>query len=661
MFGIILFIYIFKFNNFTHSDTFFFFSVKNESLFIAADHGLYIVNMKKDSVIYKFTNSDSIPLYPYYSVCIFNNFLIFTSPLNLVYIDLENKEKYFYPSLFLEKDIYRTIIVEKDTIFLGGNKGLKGIKRNNTVTTHDDIIFFERKNYLPNDTIYSLLSKGDSIFIGTKKGLYKVKRNSLGFVSPILHTGVINGKIKVLKESDKKIFVSADSFLYVYPDSLITVFPSVINSIFVKSDTLFVGTEDGAFIFYNNQRTKFTDFYVNSLIKFENKIYMGGFGVIVYDYKRDNFLNFKNLYKELSSNNVSSVKKFGKYYVVATDKGIDIFNEKYERVNNLLTGWARTFDENSNTMIASVWCGFLFKIDSFFKVYDTQQLFYCIQLLKFIDDSTFFVLKPAQGSIEIRNLKDEKLHEIFNLNYSTDIESFNGNYYVSNTDGNIFSIDKNLRVNFLFNVGYPVYDLFINKDKIYLATNSGLLKYSFPDFKFEKIYQTQNPYTTSVISDKSGNIYALTRGGLLFISSSDDKERTLEYGTKSIVKTENIDFNSQCSASLLYYEIFENEILIGTNDGFSILTVEDSDIFPSEETIIFPNPIKKENGYFFLKTSKDIKEIYIYSPSGLYKKLDFLKLNKESYSISTSGIERGFYILYIKTFDNVKPYKIICE
>ncbi|MEN3046127.1 MAG: hypothetical protein ABDH49_03990 [Candidatus Hydrothermales bacterium] len=661
MLEIVLIFHIFKFNNFTHSDSFFSFYLRNDTLFIAADRGLYIANTEKDSVINKFTNSDSIPPHPYYSVYLHDKLLIFTTPENLVYFDLENQKKYFYPPLFLEKDIYRVILIEKDTVFIGGNKGLKGIKRNSTLDTYDDIIFFERRNYFPNDTIYSLLSRGDSIFIGTKRGLYKVKRSQLGTLPPTLHTGIKKGKIKILREFDKKIFVSADSFLYIYPDSLITVFPSTINSMFFRFDTIFVGTDEGIFIFYNNQKIKLADLYVNSLAKFENKIYVGGLGVKVYDYGRNSFLNFKNLYKELSSNNVSSLKKFGKYYIVSTDNGIDIFNEKYERVGNLLSGWIRTFDISKNNMIASVWCGNLYKIDSLFQVYDTTNLLFCIQLLKFIDDSTFFVLKPAQGSIEIRNLKDKVLHEIPNLMYSTDIEIFNGVYYVSNTDGDVFSIDKNLRATLLHTLSYPIYDIYINGNKIYLATNSGLFRYSFPDFRFEKLYQTQDPYTTSVIGDRSGNIYALARGGLLFISNSDETN-ILEYGPNSILSTKNIDFNSQCSASLLYYEATKNEILIGTNDGFSILTIiEDTYTLPTEEIVIFPNPIKKEDKQFFIKTNREIKEIYIYSPSGLYKKLDFLKLDKEKYSIGTLGIERGFFILYVKFIDGARPFKIICE
>lgn len=658
MFEIILFLSIF--NNFTHSDTFFSICKKNDTLFMTGDHGLYLVILNKDSVFYKLTNSDSIPLYPYYAVSVKDSILIFSNPENLIFINLKNNKKYFYSPLFLERDFYRVIKLYGDTVFLGGNKGLKGIYRNKTIDTYDDSLFFERKNYFPKDTVYSLGIKNDTLLVGTKVGLYKIKIDYLGIMPPVLHSGIVKGKIGDIFQMNNKFFVSSDSFLYLYPDSLITKFPYVINSLYVSSDTLFVGTESASYLVYGNLKLEFSNFKTKSLIKVKSKVYLLGGGVVIYDYKNNSFFNFKNYFKELSSNSISSVKKFGKYYLFTFyDKGIDIFNDKFERISRILNGWIRTLDVNSKTMISARWCDRFFKIDSLFNVYYTEPISYCIQLLRFFNDSTFFVLKPAQNSIEIRNLKDEKIKEIFNLGYATDIEKYGDFYYVSNTDGNIFKIDKNYNTNLVMNVSYPVHDLSIYENRIFMATNLGLLEYTLPDFKFLKSYRLFDPYTVSVICDKYGNTYALTRSGLLFVSRSGD-EKFFESSYNTLVRTESVDFNSQCSASLLYYDNLNEEIIIGTKDGVSIMNIKVFGQKESEEPEIYPNPFKKESGFFYIKTKETLKEIFVYSPSGRIKKLNFV-ISGEKFKVNASDLERGFYLLVIKSDRGIRVKKIICE
>ncbi|MEO0279913.1 MAG: T9SS type A sorting domain-containing protein [candidate division WOR-3 bacterium] len=657
MFEIILFFSIF--NNFTHSDTFYSVFNRNDTIFITGDHGIYLFDFNKDSVFYKFTNSDSIPLYPYYAIFLKDSLLNFTNSENLIVINLKNNKKYFYPPLFLERDFYREIKIKGDTVFLAGNRGLKGIYRNNTIDTSDDSLFFERKNYFPKDTVISLEIIKDTLFIGTKLGLYKIKINLLGIIPPTLHSGILPGKIGDIFIFNNKIFVSSDSFLYLYPNSLLTKFPYVINSLNGNSDTLFVGTEGGSYILYNGQKLKFSNFNTKSLIKVKNKIYLLGKGIVIYDYKNSLFLNFKNYFKELTSNSISSVKKFGKYYLFSHDRGIDIFNEKYEKVNKLLGGWIRTLDVNPEIIITSPWCGPIFKIDSLFNIYDTLNLSTCIQLLKFLNDSTFSVLKPAQNSIEIRNLKDEKIKEIFNLGYATDIEKYADFYFVSNTEGNIYKIDKNYNISFVMNTGYPVYDISIYENKIFFATNSGLFEYKLPDFQFIKNYRTFDSYTVSVINDKYGNTYALTRSGLIFISRSGE-EKIFESSYNTLTRTESIDFNSQCSASLLYYDNLNEEIIIGTKDGVSIMNLKVFGPSEAEEPIVFPNPFKKDRGFFYIKTKENLKEILIYSPSGRVKKLNFVN-SGDRFKVNAFNLERGFYILVIKLDKDTKIKKIICE
>ena len=659
MLKIILFLSVFQ--NFTHSDTFYKIANINDTLYITADHGIYVVDVEKDSTIYKYTNSDSIPLYPYYSIFTKNRMLFVASSENLIYIDLNNRKKYFYSPLYLENDIYHAIALRGDTVFLGGNKGLKAIVRNKTPETVDDSMIFERKNYLPNDTIYSLSFKSDTLLIGTKEGLYKIGIDSLGLKFPSLHTGITQGKIKKIVTKDGKIFVSSDSFLYLYPDSLITIFQSLITSFDVSGDTLFVGTEDGVYLFYNNQKIKKTNFVPNDLVRIKDKIYSAGYGIQIYDFVNSSVLNFKNLYKELSSNSVSSVKKFKDYYVVSLHGGIDVFNSKFEKVDKVLSGWMRTFDVMKDVMIASKWCGWLYKIDTTFTVYDTFNLNFCMQYLKFIDDSTFFILKPAQNSIEIRNLKGEALGEIFNLGYTTDIEEKDNYYIVSNLNGDIYRINLDYTSQFLINVGFPVYDMTFFENDIFLATNSGLLHYKFPDFSFIKSYTPFDPYTVSVTHDKYGNIYALTRSGLMVIEAGGRNMKLLEPGSNSLINTNTIDFNTQCSASLLFYDENSNLLFIGTNDGFSIMDLRN--YIPGSlenEVLIFPNPFSKEKGYFYIKTGLTVKDVFISSPSGIYKRLKFVKLN-DRYKVMTAGIERGFYILIISSDQGVFREKVICE
>jgi len=658
MFKIILFTSIF--NNFTHSDTFYKIINLNDTLYITADHGIYIVDTEKDSTIYKYTNSDSIPFYPYFSILTKERMLFVTSSDNLTYIDLQNNKKYFYPPLYLEGDTYRAIILRGDTVFIGGNKGLKAIVRNKTLKTEDDSIIFERKNYLPNDTIYSLNFKDDTLLIGTKKGLYKIKIDSLGLKFPSPHPGIEDGRINEILIKDKKIFVSSDSFLYLYPDSLITGFNYEITSMDVSGDTLFVGTKEGIYLFYNNQKEKKVDFVPKDLLKVKNKIYSVGYGVKVYTLNWV-LLNFKNLYKELSSNYVSSVKKFKNYYIVSLRDGMDVFNQRFERKDRILRGWIRTLDTGRDIIIASKWCGLLYKMDSVFNVYDTFNLNFCMQYLKFIDDSTFFILKPAENSIEVRNLKGEVLGEIFNLGYATDIERKDNYYIVSNLDGDIYKINSDYSSYFLINVGFPIHDMMFFEDDLFLATNSGLLYYKFPDLNFVKNYKPFDPYTVSVTCDKYGNVYALTRSGVLFIDAEKRNIRILEPGVNSLINTDKVDFNTQCSASLLFYDEDNNLLLIGTNDGFSIMDLKDHIPETSiKRVLIFPNPFRKEKGYFYVKTDVNIKEIFIYSPSGIYKGLEFKKLS-DRYKVITPGIKSGFYIVIISSDRGNFREKVICE
>ncbi len=659
MLGIIIFFSIFQ--NFTHSDTFYKISNVSDTLYITGDHGIYVIDTKEDSTIYKYTNSDSIPIYPYYSIFIKNKILFVTSSENLIYIDLKNNKKYFYPPLFLERDIYHAILLWGDTVFLGGNKGLKAILRNKTPETFDDSIIFERKNYLPNDTVYSLLFRRDTLLIGTKKGLYKIKIDSLGLKFPSLHSGINQGSIKKMVLKDNKIFVSSDSFLYIYPDSLITNFNSLITSFDFSRDTFFVGTENGFYIFFNNQKIKKSDFVPKELFKIKNKIYLAGYEVKIYDLISSSFLNFENLYKELTSNSISSVKKFRDYYIVSLQKGVNIFNSKFERIGKILEGWIRTFDVRENLMIASRWCGLLYKIDTSFSVFDTFNLGFCIQYLKFIDDSTFFVLKPAQNSIELRDTKGFVLTEIFNLGYTTDIEKKDNFYIVSNINGDIYRINSDYTSYFLINVSVPIYDMTLFKDDLFLATSSGLFWYKFPDFNFVKNFASFDPYTISVTNDRYGNVYALSRSGLLIIEKEKRDMKLLAPGVNYLVNTYSVDFDNECSASLLFYDENNNLLIIGTNDGFSIMDLKDYvPEYKEEEILIFPNPFSKEKGYFYIKTDLKINSLFISSPSGIFKNLRFFKL-KDRYKVEFSKIGRGFYILIISSDKGIFKKKVICE
>ena len=79
-----------------------------------------------------------------------------------------------------------------------------------------------------------------------------------------------------------------------------------------------------------------------------------------------------------------------------------------------------------------------------------------------------------------------------------------------------------------------------------------------------------------------------------------------------------------------------------------------------EDLLVFPNPFKKERGFFYVKTKETLKEILVYSPSGRIKKLNFVS-SGEKFKVNALGLERGFYVLVIKSDRGIRVKKIICE
>ncbi len=623
---------------------------------------MYVFDFQSDSLVYKYTNSDSLPFPPYYDLKTENRILYFTLENNLCFLDLNNKETYFYDPLFLRKEKFNSILLRGDTIFLGGDKGLTVLYTNKTRFTFDDSVIFEsRTGYIKGDTILSLNISEDTLLIGTRYGLYKIEIDSISYKTPVLHSQISQGKIFSILKKDNKIFVSSDSLLYLYPDSIIIYFNFLIYSIDYRNDSIFVGTEKGLYLVYNNQKILLTpDSSLTFDIKvYRNKIYGAGESAYVYDLKEKRYKKLKMFFKELTSNHVSSLEKFRSYYIIGLRGGIDVFNEKYERVKKILNGWIRTIDASQDWIIAAKWCAGIFVIDSQFNTVDTLNQGDCIQCLRFRDDSTFFILRP-DALIELKKINGDILYNIFISGWPMDIEKKDKYYITVTTNGDVFKINEDFSVENLMNIGTTIYDIAIFENDIFFATLTGIYYYELPDMNFKKKFVPPDPYTISITTDKYGNVYALSKSGLIFIDRERKDFKVFSPGPASLLNTATLDSRASESAGLLYYIENEEKLLIGTAEGFSIMDVKN--FRPEEEPsfLIFPNPFKKEKGFFYIRSPYEVSKIFIISPSGIQKELSFLKLNNK-YKINANEIERGFYILKVKTDKGFFTGKVVCE
>ena len=235
----------------------------------------------------------------------------------------------------------------------------------------------------------------------------------------------------------------------------------------------------------------------------------------------------------------------------------------------------------------------------------------------FIGSSDGLILKNNKTNDEIRILKDV----IFNIRQYDDV------IFVSTFDGKIYKItlDGEIITTLDTNTGYPIYDTLLDNNTLWIASQSGLIKYENGiftnifnrDFVFNltknnnkiffgtrnSVYFLENEKITKII-DRKKIIYSITsiRNTLTIASNREVIILDISNNKNYILNTENGSFNDYNTQSAL---IMDDNIILGSSDG--LLVVNPTEIISAledrpnykvnfEELLLFNSPVEVGTG-----------------------------------------------------------------
>ncbi|MEO3684388.1 EAL domain-containing protein [Shewanella vesiculosa] len=235
----------------------------------------------------------------------------------------------------------------------------------------------------------------------------------------------------------------------------------------------------------------------------------------------------------------------------------------------------------------------------------------------FIGSSDGLILKNNKTNDEIRILKDV----IFNIRQYDDV------IFVSTFDGKIYKItlDGEIITTLDTNTGYPIYDTLLDNNTLWIASQSGLIKYENGiftnifnrDFVFNltknnnkiffgtrnSVYFLENEKTTKII-DRKKIIYSITsiKNTLTIASNREVIILDISNNKNYILNTENGSFNDYNTQSAL---IMDDNIILGSSDG--LLVVNPTEIISAledrpnykvnfEELLLFNSPVEVGTG-----------------------------------------------------------------
>ena len=235
----------------------------------------------------------------------------------------------------------------------------------------------------------------------------------------------------------------------------------------------------------------------------------------------------------------------------------------------------------------------------------------------FIGSSDGLILKNNKTNDEIRILKDV----IFNIRQYDDV------IFVSTFDGKIYKItlDGEIITTLDTNTGYPIYDTLLDNNTLWIASQSGLIKYENGiftnifnrDFVFNltknnnkiffgtrnSVYFLENEKITKII-DRKKIIYSITsiKNTLTIASNREVIILDISNNKNYILNTENGSFNDYNTQSAL---IMDDNIILGSSDG--LLVVNPTEIISAledrpnykvnfEELLLFNSPVEVGTG-----------------------------------------------------------------
>ncbi|WP_351000720.1 EAL domain-containing protein [Shewanella sp. TB7-MNA-CIBAN-0143] len=533
----------------------------------------------------------------------------------------------------------------------------------------------DNANSLPSSFIRNLLIDDNGVLqIGTDKGLVQFDKDTESFTRNSISTQIGKQAIWSISKQDGEVFIGLNGkFLsyfsenlkvnYSFNDNMLSEIKNVIsfnneiylrnyegilffikngilkkitsntNDISLINGKLITTTNDGVFNVTNNlikisnlKLTSIDSYIKNESISIsENEIY-----ILNYD---DEFTakkigelkiekqNLKKTFIKQSKKNIYISNYNDGFIKITRDKN---FIKKINIEKNNV--WSITSDDKNIYLIGD---------DSFLNIYDKD--------LKLVQKKKINVPHgPKSILVEQENLFVGTSSGLYQVNLNTGIEKklinetvfnikrFTDFLYVSTFTGKIYQMKLNGELHDVINTqsGYPVYDTLVVNDSLWIASQTGLLRYknneikSFfdGDFVFNLLkdddglyFGTRNSvyflkddtnFKVSKILDRNKIIYSLTKIDNKIIVASNREVNIIDLDDKVnyTLGTHNgssEDYNTQASLAL------EGKLLLGSNEGVSLinpneiikeLNSEQKKEITFQELLLFNSPVEIGNG-----------------------------------------------------------------
>ncbi|MEH6736654.1 EAL domain-containing protein [Shewanella sp.] len=538
-----------------------------------------------------------------------------------------NEFKQFYaeenenslPSSFIRN----LLIDDNGTLLVGTDKGLVSYNKNTERFVKNEI-----SDLIGKQTIWSLSKQKEGVIIGLENRIITYSNATRNIILDINENKFKEIK-KIIKSKESLFIRNFDGDVFEFKNQSVTKILSGTNDIVTMEDSLIAVTNDGIYIINDGvlllSKLKFkalsssANFYSQHTLGLsENHLYELNLINKKLETKKIGTIDLK---KERLNNIIISQNKKHIYISNYVDGYFDISQNKnyLKRINTPEKNiWSMT-NIDTGLLIANNKSNIYRYNKSISNTVEVNNLNHGPKSIISIGD-TLFIGSSDGLTLKNNTTKEEKklLSDIiFNIKK-------HGNFLFASTfDGKIYKLNFKGEIITLLDTktGFPIYDTLLDKQTLWIASQSGLIKYNNgvftnifnQDFVFNltknknsiffgtknSVYVLKNENIKKII-DRKKIIYSITsiEDTLTIASSREVILLDLNKNKKYILNTENgsfDDYNTQATLSM------GQEIILGSPDGMllinpieiiSTLEKEPSNKINFEELLLFNSPVE---------------------------------------------------------------------
>jgi diguanylate cyclase (GGDEF)-like protein/PAS domain S-box-containing protein len=509
-----------------------------------------------------------------------------------------NEFKQFYAgddAKSLPSSFIRNLLIDDNGVLLvGTDKGLVTYDQNSGKFIKNEI-----SDLIGEQAIWSLSKQNEEVLIGLNNRIISYENATRKIVIDITRNELREIK-KIIRLGGSTFFRNYEGDVFELRKQKITKRLQNTNDITIMDNRLIAATNEGIYLINENVEliSDFKTKTLNTIEDFNASYRLGISGNRLYKLElinktlRINTIGTLDIKKERLNNVTITQNKNHIYISNYIDGFFDISQKKnyLKRINTSEKNiWSMT-QINNEILIADNESK-IYRYDSTFKLntVEVKNLNHGPKSILSVEDNIFIgssdglILRNDKTKIDKKILTDI----IFNIRKHEDI------VYASTFDGKVYkiSLDGEIITTLDTKTGYPIYDTLLDNNVLWIASQSGLIKYENGtflnvfnrDFVFNltkndgkiffgtrnSVYILKNEKPTKII-DRKKIIYSITSIGKTLTIASNREIIILDLNKNEnyILNTENGSFNDYNTQAAI---IIDDEVIIGSSDGLLVV------------------------------------------------------------------------------------------